>query len=150
MISTETDKQARETVFDGFNSLSGGSADKLNSYLFNWGLSPLHAKEITNYIGSKYRKIEGKESIGIFQGTKIFEDEEGVYSREVTIKGSDITVKLFAGSRNANYTGKTQLLGVEKGYIKNGKVFIKDGKNYRSDLYRIENGKLVVNYDTGD
>lgn len=87
---------------------------------------------------------------GLFEGTKRFEDEDGIYCREVTIRDNKIKINLLPGHNNSEFSNQDSLINSEEGYIKEGKIFIKERDKYRSDLYKFVDGKLIVNYSIGD
>lgn len=129
MIKTEIDQEARETVLEAFSSVSGNDPDKLYTYLFNWGLSAVNAKQVSDYILKKY------SAPSLFSGTKKFSD--GVWSYVVTIKQDSITLKLYS-SKEAKV--KTTVTGK-----------IKDGKIITSDRsYKYENSSLYELNNEGD
>lgn len=149
--STGIDKEARETVFEAFNSISGGDPDKLFLYLNNWGLTPAYAKEISIYIGKKYiapivteiepskpeDKLEGYDFTSLvsvdstetfFQGTKKFEGHiDDVY--KVTVTGNKIEILELNNYSAVSFSGT----------IKNGRILDKSNKEGK---YRYRDGKL--------
>lgn len=58
ITSTASDKKARESVFEAFNSINGGDVNRLRMCLFHWGVESGYAKEIAMYIHTKYAKDE--------------------------------------------------------------------------------------------
>jgi hypothetical protein len=144
MINTEIDREAREDVFEAFHSISGGDADKLYTYLFNWGVSAAHAKEISGYINRKYnssKEGQNKAVNSLFTGTKRFTDGEA-WDYVVTINKGNITLKLYPSVKNSYYKDKTKAKAVVTGKIKDGKIITTSDREYKyenNNLYEMNN-----------
>jgi hypothetical protein len=141
--STGIDQKARETVFEAFNSVSGGDPDKLFLYLNHWGLSAANAKEISGYIRAKYSSQEeaanGAEN-ALFQGTKKFTD--GSWNYVVTVKQDSITLKLYPSATNSYHKDKKKAQAVITGKIENGEIKTSSDRTYKyenSSLYELNN-----------
>jgi hypothetical protein len=143
ITSTETDKEAREIVFEAFHSLGGGDPDRLYNLLFSWGLSAANAKEISGYISIKYaEKVEAPKRAenALFQGTKRFTD--GDWNYVVTIRQDSITLKLYPSATNTYHKDKTKAQAIVKGMIKEGDITTASDRSYKfenGNLYELNN-----------
>jgi hypothetical protein len=143
LTSTETDKKAREIVFEAFNSLSGGDPDRLYNLLFNWGLSSANAREISSYISTKYavgEEAPERAENALFTGTKKFTD--GSWNYVVTIKQDSITLKLYPSATNTYQKNKTKAQAVVKGTVKEGQIATSSDRSYKiekGNLYELNN-----------
>ncbi len=157
METLETNKEGREFLFEQMRR-QFGDGEYLFRQLYSLGIKAVHCKEIVNYVAAKGSvevppvvQIDSvKKSFVIYQGTRRFADETNTYVREVTIQGNEISIKLYAGKNNGETKDTTKLFATETGYIRNGKIFIKQGKDYTSGTYRIEKGELIIAKDQGD
>ncbi|HAN37493.1 MAG TPA: hypothetical protein DCQ29_01205 [Chitinophagaceae bacterium] len=75
-----------------------------------------------------------------YEGTKIYCDEYKYWYLKVTINTSKITIETYPGENNSYHQNKDTPKSVEKGFIKNSRIFISDERETLE--YKLENGIL--------
>jgi len=128
------------------------NVDILGGNLLGIGMSASNAEIMANYIIKFYENETSSESGLVkdkndssppyFTGTKRF-CEKGAWDFVVTIINNSITIKAYPNKTNPMIKNKLIASKIEKGYIKNGKIYTKDESgSYVSDIYKYENGVL--------
>lgn len=84
----------------------------------------------------------------LFQGAKIFCDEEGLWKFKVTINKSSFLIQTFPAGSTMNK--KEEMVAEVNGSIKDGRIFIETGDAVDDSIYFYKDGSLYERYNSGD